>query len=70
MFTPLLTVPEAAAALHLTEITVRRATLDGRIPVVRLGRVVRITPATLERIAAEGLPSRPRTDAELAMGKA
>ena len=43
----LLTVPEAAEFLHLDVRTVWRMTADGRLPVRRFGRAVRIRPEAL-----------------------
>jgi len=55
-----LDIPAVAEILGVCEMTVRRAWIDGRIPGARYGRVVRFDPATIERIAVEGFPSRPR----------
>lgn len=66
----LLSISQAAEALGLAEITVRRAFLDGRLPGVKLGRVVRFRAEDLERVRLEGLPPRPRTARELAAGRA
>ncbi len=43
----LLIVSEAADILRLSPRTVRRMIDDGRLPVVRFGRAVRIRPAAL-----------------------
>jgi len=44
---PLFTVQQAAAFLNVTPRTVRRMIDDGRLPAVRLGRMVRIRPEVL-----------------------
>jgi excisionase family DNA binding protein len=44
---PLLTVQHAAEFLSVTPRTVRRMIDDGRLPAVRLGRMVRIRPEVL-----------------------
>ena len=56
----LLTVPEFAAALNVTQAAVRRWILESRISRVRVGkRLVRIPASEVERIIAEGLqPAR------------
>ena len=43
----LLTVPEVASALNLSGRQVRRMIADGRLPVLRIGRVVRVRPEVL-----------------------
>jgi excisionase family DNA binding protein len=43
----LLTVPEVASVLNLSCRQVRRMIADGRLPVLRIGRVVRISPEVL-----------------------
>ena len=53
----LLTVADISTALQVSERAVRRWIADGSLPVVRLGRAVRIRPADLARIAATGLPA-------------
>lgn len=53
----LLTVADVAAALKVSERAVRRWIADGDLPVVRLGRAVRIRPPDLARIARNGLPN-------------
>jgi len=44
---PLLTVQQAAAFLNVTTRTARRMIKDGRLPAIRLGRMVRIRPEDL-----------------------
>ncbi len=44
---PLLTYTEAAKVLCVTERTIRQFVADGKLPVVRFGRTVRIDPADL-----------------------
>ena len=44
----LLTVPDVALTLKISARTVRRLIEDSRLPVVRIGRLVRIRPADLE----------------------
>jgi excisionase family DNA binding protein len=46
----LLTVSEVAQRLRLSERQIRRMIADGRIPVVRLGRAVRIREETLRAL--------------------
>lgn len=48
---PLLTYPEAAAALSVGERTVRRMVSDGRLRAVPLGRARRIPATEIDRIA-------------------
>ena len=45
----LLTVPEVAELLQVSEWSVKALVRQGRIPVVRIGRSVRFRPADLER---------------------
>jgi len=45
---PLLTVAEAAEALHASKKTVRRRIKDGRLRVIRIEGLVRIDPADLQ----------------------
>jgi excisionase family DNA binding protein len=47
---PLVTVGEAATILHVSARTLRRLIGQGEIPVVRIGRSVRIRPKDIERI--------------------
>jgi excisionase family DNA binding protein len=55
----LLTVPEAAEAVNLTERWMRRAIFEGRIEVVKFGRLVRIPRSSLEKLIEDGRkPSR------------
>jgi excisionase family DNA binding protein len=56
----LLTVPQAAEELNVTCSCLRRWILERRISVIRLGRLVRISQAELDRLIATGLrPARP-----------
>lgn len=48
----LLTVPEAARLLRLSEITIRRYIASGKLTAVRVGRNVRIEQRDLERLAS------------------
>lgn len=50
---PLLTIPETAARLNLSEHTVRRRIASGELPAVRLGALIRIDPDDLEQWLAE-----------------
>jgi excisionase family DNA binding protein len=60
----LLTVPEAAAALKVSPVTVSRWLRQGRLPAYRLGpRAVRIRRADLQAVFA---PARPAAAAETA----
>jgi excisionase family DNA binding protein len=49
----LLSVREAADALHLHVSTVRRIIRAGGLPVVRLGRAIRVHPRDLEKFVDE-----------------
>ena len=51
----LCTVREASEMLAITEGTIRGWIQVGRLPVVRLGRAVRIKKSVLEQIQDEGL---------------
>ena len=55
-----LTVDECAALLRVEHKTVRRLIERGTLPALRVGRVLRINPADLSRLAE---PSRPTRDA-------
>jgi len=46
-----------ADRLQVSKRTVRRWIAEGRLPVVRLGRAVRIRPADLATVADTGLPA-------------
>lgn len=46
-FEPLLTIAEAAGFLNLSPRSVMRLIKDQKLPVVRIGRAVRITPQQL-----------------------
>ncbi len=46
----LLTPKEAADYLHISEKSVRRLIKGGNLPVIRLGRSVRVLPADLEAL--------------------
>lgn len=58
MSVDLLDVGQASKALNVNERWVRRAIFEGRIEVVKLGRLVRIPTSEVERLKAEG--RRPR----------
>jgi excisionase family DNA binding protein len=47
---PLLTAAEVAKRLNIGLRSVRRMIAEGRLPVVRLGRMVRVRPETLETL--------------------
>lgn len=51
----LLTVDEVAQGVQASKRAVWRWIRDGRLPVVRFGRSVRIRPADYERLIASGL---------------
>ncbi|MDQ3531403.1 MAG: helix-turn-helix domain-containing protein [Actinomycetota bacterium] len=54
----LLTVPEAAARLNVTERWVRRAIFEKRFAVVRLGRLVRVPAEALDAyVDANAVPA-------------
>jgi excisionase family DNA binding protein len=56
----LLTIPEVAEALGVTVSCLRRWVLERKISTIRIGRLVRISPAELERIVRAGIvPARP-----------
>jgi excisionase family DNA binding protein len=54
----LLTRREAAAVLGFTESGVRKLTERGELPVVHVGRAVRVRAADIEAIVARGTPVR------------
>jgi excisionase family DNA binding protein len=57
--TPLLPITEFAARLRVTSACVRRWLLEGKIARVKLGRLVRIPAAEVDRLISEGFrPSR------------
>ncbi len=51
----LLTVPEAARRLSVSERLIWRAISEGVLEVVRLGRATRVRVDEVERVAREGL---------------
>lgn len=51
--TPLLTAAEVARRLNTSLRSVRRMIADGRLPVVRLGRMVRVRPEALEALIGD-----------------
>jgi excisionase family DNA binding protein len=57
MPTALLTVPEFGTALKVKSSCVRRWILEGKVTVVKVGRLIRIPAGEVERIIAQG--SRP-----------
>ena len=57
--TQLLDVKEAAQMLGCSEFGVRRWAREERLPIVRLGRLIRIRREDLDRIVHDGLPHRP-----------
>jgi len=64
----LIDIPAVAHTLGVCNQTVRNAWLDGRIPGVRISKLVRFRPEDIERIAAEGLPPPPHAAALVAEG--
>lgn len=58
----LITMPEAAAILSVSERTIRRWVFEHRIPVVPLPspRLIRFDPAVLKRWLSDGCPKRQR----------
>ena len=50
----LLSIPEFAKLLHVTTSCVRRWTLEHKISVVKVGRLVRIPASEFDRLVAEG----------------
>ncbi len=57
----LLRVDEVAGKLNVTPSCIRRWILERRIASVRVGRLVRITPETVEKIIEAGIvPARPQ----------
>jgi excisionase family DNA binding protein len=59
---PLLTVPEVAELLRLSPRSIRRLIADGRLPIVRLGRAIRIRPRDVEALVASSGQERTRND--------
>jgi excisionase family DNA binding protein len=59
----LLTVEEAAKRLSCSKAAIRKWILQKRLPVVRLGRLVRVRLEDIERVASVGLPDRSRAKA-------
>jgi excisionase family DNA binding protein len=59
---PLLTVPEVAALLRLSPRSIRRLIDDGRLPIVRLGRAIRIRPQDVEALVASSGQERTTND--------
>ena len=51
----LLTIFEAATLLSVAPVTLRKWSQQGRVPVVRLGRAVRMRLADVEKITRMGL---------------
>jgi len=51
---PLLTVGDVAGILNLHPRSIRRLIADGRLPVVRVGRAVRVRPEAVEDLIAGG----------------
>ena len=54
----LLNRKEAAEALSLSPFSIDALVESGQLPVVRIGRSVRITVADLQKFATEGSPNR------------
>jgi excisionase family DNA binding protein len=57
----LVTFPEVAKTLNCTISCLRRWRREGRITVVKLGRLVRVPETEVDRIAREGLRQPGRT---------
>ena len=57
--TDLLSIEEAARRLSCSQAAIRKWLAQRRVRAVRLGRLVRLRSADVERIATEGLPDRP-----------
>jgi excisionase family DNA binding protein len=57
---PAETLPEAARIVGLSEVTMRRLAREGRLPVLRIGRLSRISREQLERWASEPGDARER----------
>ncbi len=51
---PLLTAAEVAKILNVSLRTVRRLTQQGKLPIIRIGHVVRIHPEALAALIAGG----------------
>lgn len=51
---PLLTINETADVLNVSPRTVRREIDSGALPIVRIGRSIRIDPADLDALIAKG----------------
>jgi excisionase family DNA binding protein len=60
--TVLLTVPEFASALGVTQACIRRWILERRIVCVKLGRLVRVPSSEVQRLIEEG--RRPRRETQ------
>lgn len=58
---PLLTISEAAVLMGLAPATLRKWRAQGRFPVVKLGRAIRVRLVDVENIVEAGLvPARKR----------
>jgi len=53
---PLIGVTDAAKSLGVCRATVYRLARSGAIPVVKIGKAVRLKPETVEAIRENGLP--------------
>ena len=51
----LVTIAEAAALLSVAPMTLRKWSAQGRLPIVKLGRAVRVRLEDIQRIAQEGI---------------
>jgi excisionase family DNA binding protein len=56
----LLTIPEAAERLAVTQAAIRKWLRQDRLRPVRLGRAVRLRVRDIERAISEGIPPRPQ----------
>jgi excisionase family DNA binding protein len=52
----LLTLQDAASALSVSQDFLKKLYRAGRLPVVRMGRSVRISQAEVDRLVREGVP--------------
>lgn len=58
----LVTIAEAAALLSVAPMTLRKWYAEGRLPVVKLGRAVRVRLADIEKIVQMGLKTKGQRD--------
>ena len=53
-----LTIPETAAALRVKESTIRSWLFDGRLPAIRMGRLVFVPTEAVKKAQIEGINSK------------